>query len=161
MVRHESSFEVEATPDEVWRVFHGPRPRVVEHGAVRIEILHPGDDAGEGLVRHCHFPVPRYLLSGGVARSWEWLTELEPPHSWRYDAIGKPLWSEASGVTTLTDLGGGRTRLHFTETYHVFNPVMRALLEKRVHRFISASNDRLMRQGVEQGLAYLRREGSA
>ena len=157
MQRHESAFEVEATPEEVWQVFWGPRPRVVEHGDVRIEVLHPGDETGEGLVRHCHFRVPRYLLSGGRAQSWEWLTELDRPRSWRYDAIGKPLWSRATGVTELEDLGDGRTRLHFTETYHVVNPVMRALLERRVHRFISRDNDRLMRAGVEAGLRAVRR----
>lgn len=161
MRQHKFSFEVDAAPEEVWQVFWGPRPRVIEHGDVRIEILHPGDDKGEGLVRHCHFPVPRYLLSGGKARSWEWLTELDPPRSWRYDAIGKPLWSEATGFTELEDLGDGRTRVHFTETYHVLNPVMRALLERRVHRFISRDNDRLMKAGIEAGLRAQRRTGKS
>jgi hypothetical protein len=158
--RHEYSFEVDATPEEVWAVFHGPKPKVIEHGDVRIEILHPGDDIGDGLVRHCHFRVPKYLLSGGRARSWEWLTELDPPHRWRYDAVGKPLWSEATGTTELTDLGEGRTRVHFTETYHVFNPVMRLLLERRVHRFISKDNDRLMKAAVEGGVAAMRRRAA-
>jgi hypothetical protein len=161
MQRHEYSFEVEATPEEIWAVFHGPKPKVIEHGEVRIEILHPGDDAGDGLVRHCHFRVPKYLLSGGRARSWEWLTELDPPRRWRYDAIGKPLWSEATGVTELEDLGEGRTRVHFTETYHVFNPVMRALLERRVHRFISRDNDQLMKAAVEGGVAHARKRAAA
>jgi len=154
---HRYSFEVDAAPDEVWQVFHGSRPRVIEHGDVRIEILHPGDERGEGLVRHCQFRVPRYLLSGGRARSWEWLTELDRPHSWRYDAVGKPLWSRATGVTELTELDDGRTRIEFTETYHVFNPVMRALLERRVHAFISRDNDTLMKAGVDAGLRALRK----
>ena len=51
---------------------------VIEHGDVRIEIVHPGDDAGLGLVRHCDFRVPRYLGSGGVGRSWEVITESRP-----------------------------------------------------------------------------------
>jgi len=37
-----------------------PHPR-----DVTIEILHPGDAEGDGLVRHCAFPVPKWLLSGG------------------------------------------------------------------------------------------------
>ena len=81
MQKHTYSFEVDATPEEIWAVFHGPKPRVIERGEVRIEILHPGNEIGDGLVRHCHFPVPRYLLSRGRAQSWEWLTELEPPRS--------------------------------------------------------------------------------
>lgn len=51
MQRHEYSFEVEATPGEIWAVF-----------------LHPGDQTGDGLVRHCHFRLPRYLLEHRVHR---------------------------------------------------------------------------------------------
>jgi hypothetical protein len=65
--------------------------------------------------------------------------------------VGKPLWSEATGWHRLEDLGAGRTRVHFGETYHTFNPILRALLEKRVHRFISKDNDRLVRDAVQAG----------
>ncbi len=112
---------------------------------------------GEGLIRHCTFRVPRYLFSGGVGNSWEWLTEVKLHESWKYDAIGKPLWSQAEGRTRLEDLGDGRTRLHFTETYHAFNPILRALLEKRVHHFISKDNDKLIKSSVNAGLAAMRK----
>jgi hypothetical protein len=158
MQDHRYSFEVDATPREVWQVFWSPKHRgqVIEHGDVRIEIYHPGDAIGEGLVRHCHFRVPRYLLSGGVGRSWEWLTEVKPGESWRYDAIGKPLWSKASGWTRLEDVGDGRTRVHFRETYHAFNPALRLLLERAVHRFISKDNDVLMKSAIEGGVRAIR-----
>jgi len=157
---HRFSFEIAATPRELWQLFWGRRRGVLEHGDVRIEILHPGDETGEGLIRHCEFPVPRYLLSGGRAKSWEWLTEVKPYESWRYDAVGKPLWSKASGWTRLEDLGDGTTRVHFRETYHVFNPWLRWLLERRVHAFISRDNDRLMKASLERGLAALRQADS-
>ena len=54
-------------------------------------------------MRHCTFPVPKFLLSGGVGQSWEWLTEVRLHESWKYDAIGKPLWSRAEGRTRLED----------------------------------------------------------
>jgi hypothetical protein len=76
--------------------------------------------------------------------------------SWKYDAVGKPLWSEAEGRTELEDLGDGRTRIHFAETYHAFNPVLRALLERRVHRFISKDNDRLITTAINEGIRRLR-----
>ncbi|HEX4244314.1 MAG TPA: hypothetical protein VHY77_02015, partial [Acidimicrobiales bacterium] len=113
------------------------------------------DEEGNGLVRHCYFPVPKYLLSGGKAQSWEWITEATRPVSWRYDAIGKPLWSKASGWTRLEDLGGGKTRVYFRETYDVFNPLMRVLLEKRVHDFISKDNDRLIEASLHASLRKL------
>jgi hypothetical protein len=165
MREHRYSFEVDATPDEVWSVLHSrPRrpaepgqPRVIEHGDVRIEIWFEGDENGAGLVRTCQFRVPKLLLSGGRARSWECITDSRPSEYSRYRAVGKPLWSEATGSHTLTDVGGGRTRIDFTETYHAFNPVLRVLLERYVHDFISKDNDRVMREAIEQGVAYQRR----
>ena len=38
---------------------------------------------------------------------------------------------------------------------------MRFLLEKRVHHFISKDNDKLVRAGIEQGLAATRRAANA
>src|SRR5437762_6552043 len=80
MQRHEFSIELDAPAEEVWEVFwyrapDRPQPKDVR---TRIEILHPGDEIGNGLVRHCYFPVPKLLLSGGVGQSWEWLTEVKP-----------------------------------------------------------------------------------
>src|SRR5689334_8056333 len=163
MQKHTFSFEVDATPEEVWRALHPPpRPtkpgehRVIEHGGVRIEIVNEGDEKGEGLVRRCTFPVPKYLLSGGVGRSWECVTEVRPNEFSRYEAVGKPLWSEASGWHRLEPLGDRRTRVEFGETYHAFSPVLRVLLERRVHTFISKDNYRTIRTAVEQGVARLR-----
>lgn len=160
MQQHGFEFEVDATPAEVWRALHprlAPRPSgdplVIEHGDVRIEIVHPGDDDGVGLVRHCTFRVPRYLLSGGVARSWEVITDSRPNEYSRYEAVGKPLWSRATGWHRLEQLGEDRTRVSFGETYEAFNPLARRFLEARVHRFISRDNDVLIRRAVEQGVA--------
>ena len=156
MQKHRYAVDVDGTPEEVWSLFWYRGARRRTSSGVSIEILHPGDDVGEGLIRHCTFRVPRYLLTGGVGHSWEWLTEVRPPVSWKYDAIGKPLWSEAEGRTELEDIGDGRTRIHFSETYHAFNPVLRALLERRVHRFISKDNDRLITSAINDGIARLR-----
>ncbi len=162
MQDHQFAFDIDATPEEVWRVFWAPKTKgqVIESGDVRIEILHPGDAKGEGLIRHCQFRVPHYLLSGGRGKSWEWLTDIVPGESWRYDAIGKPLYSQASGWTRLERMADDRTRVHFRETYHVFNPVLRFFLERRVHRFISKDNDTLIKRAIERGVMALRkREG--
>jgi hypothetical protein len=153
---HRYHVDIEATPDELWQLFWARIPHT-QTGDVTIDILHPGDAVGEGLVRHCTFRVPRYLLTGGKGQSWEWLTEVKPKESWKYTAVGRPLLSEAVGHTRLEDLGDGSTRVHFSETYHAFNPLLRVLLEKRVHAFISKDNDHLIKQSLETGVKYLRR----
>jgi hypothetical protein len=152
---HHSFVDVDGTVDELWQIFWARIPHT-ETGDVTIDILHPGDDVGEGLVRHCTFRVPKYLLTGGKGQSWEWLTEVKPKVSWKYNGVGRPLWSEAEGRTRLEDLGDGRTRVHFSETYHAFNPVLRLLLEKRVHAFISKDNDRLIEESLNRGVRLLR-----
>jgi hypothetical protein len=163
MVDHSYTFEVDASPVEAFRAIHPrhrPNPdgsrRVLEHGDVRIEIVHPGDEHGLGLVRTCTFRVPRWLLSGGVGRSWETIVEVEADRLVRYESVGKPLWSKAEGCHTFHDLGDGRTRVTFEETYHAFNPIVRALLEKPVHAFISKDNDRLVKAAIEQAVAHRR-----
>lgn len=145
----------------MWSLFWYRGPRPAGSGPVHIDILHPGDDVGEGLVRHCKFRVPRYLLTGGVGYSWEWLTQVTPYESWKYDAVGKPLWSKAEGWTRLEDLGEGRTRIHFSETYHAFNPVLRVLFERRVHRFISKDNDTIIAGAMSEGIRRLRQARSS
>ncbi|MGD1110100.1 MAG: hypothetical protein ABR885_07420 [Mycobacterium sp.] len=64
------------------------------------------------------------------------------------------LWT-ALGWTRLEDLGGGKTRVYFRETYEVFNPLIRALFEKRVYDFISEGNDKLIEAGLVRSLKKL------
>jgi hypothetical protein len=157
MQEHSFSIVVNAPPEEVWEVFWYRGDDRPQNKIGTIDILHPGDDDGNGLVRHCTFPVPRFLLSGGVGQSWEWLTEVRPYESWRYDAIGKPLWSRAEGFQRLEDLGDGRTRIHFTERYETFNPWMRRLgLERFVHKRLSRDNDTLL-AAIEGGIRWHRK----
>jgi len=154
---HHYAFDVDASPEDIWEVFwyHGPDKPMTP--GVTIEILHPGNEIGNGLVRHCHFPVPKILGSGGVGQSWEWLTQVRLHESWRYDAIGKPLWSRAEGFTRLEDLGDGRTRVHFTERYECFNRWQRRLgMERWVHRKISRDNDAIL-AALEGGLKWHRK----
>jgi hypothetical protein len=154
---HRFDFVVDGTPEEVWDVMWKQTRAGIVTDTVKIEILHPGDEQGNGLVRHCYFPVPKYLLSGGKAQSWEWITEAQRPVSWRYDAIGKPLWSRAEGLQRLEDLGDGRTRIHFTERYEAFNPWMRRLgLERYVHNRLSRDNDTLL-AAIEGGIRWHRK----
>ncbi|HYN33150.1 MAG TPA: hypothetical protein VES40_11040 [Ilumatobacteraceae bacterium] len=117
-----------------------PRPRIIEYPAGRIEILNEGDEAGEGLVRTCVFNVPKHLLSGGKARSWETLTEAKLHRVSRYVAISKTLWSRAEGYHELDEQADGTTLLTFHETYHAYNPLLRFLFERRVHAMISRDN---------------------
>jgi hypothetical protein len=141
MQRHEVVYDVGAPPHRVWRLFH-PKvqpddvvPRTITHPGGSITILKEGDEDGEGLVRTATFPVPRWLLSGGRARSFEVVVEARKNEYARYHAEG---WHTLEPI----DDGNG-TRLTFVETYHAHNPLLRALFERRVHRHISRDNSKI------------------
>ena len=46
--------------------------------------------------------------------------------------------------------------MHFEERYHAFNPVMRRLLERRVHQAISRSNDVIIASSITAGVRAMR-----
>lgn len=147
MRRHEVVFVVEAPPHRVWRMFHPKTPegvtvpRTFEHPNGTITILKDGDEDGAGLVRTATFPVPKWLLTGGRAESFEVVTEAKKNEFARYEAVGKPLWSKVTGWHTLEPVDNGEaTRLTFVENYEAKNPILRWLFEKRVHDFISHDN---------------------
>ena len=164
MQRYQSSFVVTGSPAEVWLLWFPPpppdlapgTPQVLEMDDVRIEILHRGNEIHDGLVRHCYYRVPKYVLSGGKAQSWELVTDVVPDTSYRYCGITSPPFAFAEGKQWLEDLGDGRTRVHFCESYSVANPLLRALLERRLHAFISKDNDNVIQAAIESGLQALR-----
>lgn len=151
MQKHTVTYLVAAPPEKVWNLFHAPpppgstTPRRVEYPGGWVEILVEADDDGAGLVRTCGFGVPKYLLSGGKAQSWEMVVEGRKHEFARYKAIGKPLWSRAEGWHSLERTEDGGTRLTFFETYEAVNPLMR-WLEGPVHRYVSRHNSALYKK---------------
>jgi hypothetical protein len=143
---HTTELIVDAEMPAVWRTLHPRRPEGVElpwrieYPGGSIEVVVDGDEAGQGLVRLCTFRVPRYLLTGGMGRSFETIVEARLHEVSRYAAVGRPLWSRAEGWHRLEEVGEGRTRLTFWERYEAFNPLLARLFERRVHRFISTNN---------------------
>jgi hypothetical protein len=150
---HHYEIVVDAPPADVWEVFWYWGPDRPQPALATIERILPGDATGTGLVRHCTFRVPKWLGTRGRGESWEWVTSASPYTGWHYEAIGKPPFSKASGTITLTDLGDGRTRVHFEETYEAANPLVRRFLEERVHAFLSSDNDVFFNH-VTKGLAW-------
>ena len=66
MQEHHYYVDIDATVDELWQLFWARIPHT-QSGDVTIDILYPGNDIGDGLIRHCWFRVPKYLLTGGRA----------------------------------------------------------------------------------------------
>ena len=59
--QHNFSVDLNAPVAEVWDLFWYRAPDRPQGKLGQIHILHPGNEIGEGLVRHCTFPVPKIL----------------------------------------------------------------------------------------------------
>ena len=155
MQDHSYSIVVDGTPEEVWAIFWSQRSGTRTHGDVTIEILHPGDADGEGLVRHC-----TSRSRNGCCRAAGACRGSGSPRSGR-TSRGATTRSASrcgprpTGWTRLEDLGDGPDPDPFRETYHAFNPVLRALFEAPVHRAISRSNDETLTASINAGIAQL------
>ena len=162
MIKFDCDWVVDAPREAVWAVLHPPadfdrrtttvaNPRIIRHGATRVEIVHEGDETGQGLVRRCWFATPWYIPA--VGRSWEIVSEVLYPEYQRYDVLFcTPPHASANGWYRLEAIGQGRTRFYFHEEYEMENRWLARLVERRVHRYFSKDNDRIMRGVIESGL---------
>ncbi|WP_174273941.1 SRPBCC family protein [Sphingomonas bacterium] len=169
MISHDSDWIVDAPREEVWSALHPQKdfdrkqttidnPRHIAFDNVRIEVLHEGDENGEGLVRRTWFAVPWYV--GGKARSWEIVSEVRAPEYQRYDAVMTPPHCYAIGWYRLEALDGDRTRVHFHEEFRIEKGWLR-WLERPIHRFLSADNDKNLKGIIEQAVAARRANSRA
>ena len=162
MIEYDSDWVVDAPREEIWAVLHPQKtfdrrtttvanPRVIQHGATRVEVVNEGDENGQGLVRRCWFATPWYVPA--VGRSWEIVSEVRPPEYQRYDVLFcTPPHASARGWYRLEDIGEGRTRFHFHEDYEMEARWLAPLIERRVHLYFSKDNDRIMRGMIEDGV---------
>jgi hypothetical protein len=160
---YESSWIVAAPRNEVWELLHPQKtldrsrttvasPRVIEHGSTRVEVLSEGDEEGRGLVRRCWFRAP-WFLGGGLARSWEIVSEVRAPDYQQYDVLlCTPPDAKVVGWYRLEDLHDGRTRVHIHEEYTMASRWLAPLLEKRAHNFFLSDNDERFKGMIEDGI---------
>jgi len=101
-----------------------------------VEIVYPGDPAGNGLLRKVIYPLP----FGQRGESYELVTNVR--HNRGYDYL--MLRTGLSGSMALEPLGPNRTRIRFRETFHMRTPLLR-LFEGPIYRFINKKNEASIR----------------
>ena len=100
-----------------------------------VEIVYPGDTAGNGLLRKVIYPLP----FGRRGESFELVTNVQPNRGYDYLMLRTGL----SGSMTLEPLGATRTRLRFRESFEMKGPLR--WLEGPIYRFINKKNEESMR----------------
>jgi len=111
---------------------------------VREDVLHPGDAAGNGLLRRVVYRLPL----GRRGSALELVTDVEPDRGYTFTMIGRDPDNDQTGRVRLEPLGPDRTRLHFEERYHLASWPWR-FFEGPIYRFINRQNEASMRRMSE------------
>jgi len=137
MRHHEYTVELPHSAARLWALFQRYdlwkeyAPAVLE-----VEVVWPGDDAGNGLLRKVVYPLPL----GRRGESFELVKNVRPERGYDYVMLRTGL----SGSMALEPLGPNRTRLRFRETFDMTTPVLR-WFEGPIYRFINRKNEESMR----------------
>ena len=142
MREHAYAFELPHAAARVWALMQDyDRWSVYAPMVLRVEVLHAGDERGNGLLRRVSYRLPL----GRVGSALELVTEVEPARSYRYTMIGRQPGNDQVGCLRLEPIGPNRTRLHFEERYQLTSWPWR-WFEGPIYRFINRKNEESMRR---------------
>jgi polyketide cyclase/dehydrase/lipid transport protein len=108
---------------------------------IGVEVIHPGDTAGNGLLRRVIYKLPL----GRKGTALELVTDVEPARGYTYRMIGRQPGEDQTGKVRLEPLGPDKTRLHFEERYHL-NSAPWKWFEGPIYKFINKQNEDSMRR---------------
>ncbi len=140
MREHRFSLDLPHPPARVWALMQD-YDRWTDYApmVLRVEVLHPGDGNGNGLLRRVIYRLP----FGRTGSALELVTEVEPGRGYTYTMLGRKPGNDQTGRVRLEPTPSG-CRLHFEERYHLTGLPWR-LLEGPIYRFINRQNERSMR----------------
>jgi hypothetical protein len=138
---HRYSVEFPHSAERLWALMQD-YDRWTEYApmVLRVEVLHPGDERGNGLLRRVIYRLPL----GRRGAALELVTDVVPARGYTYTMIGRSPGNDQTGRVRLEALAPGRTRLHFEERYHLERRPWR-WLEGPIYRFINRKNEESMR----------------
>ena len=137
MRRHEFTVDLPHSARRLWALFQRyDLWKEYAPGVLDVEIVHPGDAAGNGLLRRVVYPLP----FGRRGESFELVRNVRENEGYDYVMLRTGL----SGSMQLEPLGPNRTRLRFRETFHMTTAVLR-WFEGPIYRYINRKNEESMR----------------
>jgi hypothetical protein len=135
--QHEFTVDLPHSARRLWALFQRHDLwKEYAPGVLDVEIVHPGDAAGNGLLRRVVYPLP----FGRRGESFELVRNVRQNEGYDYVMLRTGL----SGSMQLEPLGPNRTRLRFRETFHMTTPVLR-WFEGPIYRYINRKNEESMR----------------
>ena len=141
MIEHRYHLDIPHERARVWALMNdyarwtGFAPMVLG-----VEVVHPGDERGNGLVRRVIYRLPM----GRRGSALELVTGVVPEERYTYTMLSRTPGNDQTGALRLETLPNGHTRLHFEERYHLVSWPWR-LFERRIYAFINRKNEESMR----------------
>lgn len=108
---------------------------------VGVQVVYPGDERGDGLVRRVTYRLPL----GRRGHALELVHDVVPEQGYTYTMIARAPGQDQTGRVSLERLGADHTRLRFEERYHLTKIPWR-WLEGPIYRFINKQNEASMRR---------------
>jgi hypothetical protein len=137
---HRYTLDFPHPPERVWALMQDyDRWTAYAPMVLRVEVLHPGDAQGNGLLRRVIYQMP----FGRTGAAIELVTEVEQARGYAYKMIGRQSGNDQTGRVRLEPFPGG-TRLHFEERYHLTSAPWK-WFEGPIYRFINKKNEESMR----------------
>jgi ribosome-associated toxin RatA of RatAB toxin-antitoxin module len=142
MREHRYAVTLPHSPERLWALMQD-YDRWTEFApmVLRVEVLHPGDRTGSGLLRRVIYRLPL----GRRGAALELVTDVEEARGYTYTMISRMPGNDQTGSLRLEPLAPNRTRLHFEERYRLVARPWK-WFEGPIHRFISRKNEESMRQ---------------
>ncbi|MFW9844632.1 MAG: SRPBCC family protein, partial [Candidatus Thorarchaeota archaeon] len=137
----EHIFEIELPhpPEKIWALMQDYElwKHFTQAIVIDIEILYPGDNDGNGLIRRVHYKLP-----WGSRCSLELVTDVKPNIGYTYTMMALKPGLDTSGLIRLDPIDGGRTKVHFEERFNLKKlPLLYRLMGNRLYNFINKRNE--------------------
>src|SRR5262245_13354045 len=141
MREHRYQLEVPPSPERLWAVMQAYARWTDDAPMVLgVEVVHPGDAQGNGLLRRVIYQMP----FGRRGCALELVTEVTPARGYTYTMLSRTPGNDQTGRVRLEPLPDGRSRLSFEERYHHTSaPLM--CFKRPCSRVINANKEASMR----------------
>ena len=142
MREHRYSVEFPHSAERLWALMQDYE-RWTEYApmVIRVEVVWPGDERGNGLLRRVIYKLPM----GRRGSALELVRDVEPARGYTYTMLSREPGNDQTGRVRLEPLADKRTRLHFEERYHLAQMPWK-WFEGPIYRFINKNNEDSMRR---------------
>ena len=148
MREHRYSLEMPHSAARLWALFQD-YDRWTDYApmVLRVDVVWPGDDAGNGLLRRVIYKLPL----GRQGSALELVSGIEPDagpdkgHGYEFTMLSRKPGDDQTGRVTLEPIGPNRTRFSFEERYNLTS-IPWKWFEGPIYGFINRQNEESMRR---------------